>query len=265
MEYQETNKSYIDEEVITPMPVSLQDKVVCITGSARRVGRAIALEFARNGAHVVIHHHSSDADAITAADEARALGVAALITKADQSNPDDVERMFDEIASHYGRLDVMVNSAANFMQTPLLDISFEEWQQVIGINLSGPWLCTQHAARMMVTSGNGGAIINISDNSALSPWKSRPHHSIAKAGVVMLTRVAALALGEHNIRVNCVIPGPVLRPPDETDESWQRVVSKLPLGRGGDPSDVAQACVFLATGDFVSGTVLNVDGGESTT
>jgi NAD(P)-dependent dehydrogenase (short-subunit alcohol dehydrogenase family) len=244
------------------MQLDLKGAVVCVTGAARRVGRAIALEFARQGAHLVIHHSSSDADAESAAAEARALGVEALIVKANQADPDDVTRMFDAIREHYGRLDVMVNSAASFKRTPLLEIDFAEWQSVIGINLTGPFLCTQHAGRLMVAGGRGGAIINISDNSGLKPWAARPHHSIAKAGVIMLTQVSSLALAEHNIRVNCVVPGPVLRPAGEPEEVLESIARGLPLKRIGQPNDIARACVFLATNDFATGSILRVDGGE---
>ncbi len=244
------------------MQLDLKGAVVCVTGAARRVGRAIALEFARQGAHLVIHHSSSDADAESAAAEADALGVEALIVKANQADPDDVTRMFDAIREHYGRLDVMVNSAASFKRTPLLEIDFAEWQSVIGINLTGPFLCTQHAGRLMVAGGRGGAIINISDNSGLKPWAARPHHSIAKAGVIMLTQVSSLALAEHNIRVNCVVPGPVLRPAGEPEEVLESIARGLPLKRIGQPNDIARACVFLATNDFATGSILRVDGGE---
>ena len=244
------------------MLLDLQDKVVCVTGAARRVGRAIVLEFARQGAHVVVHHNNSDDAALNAAREARALGVDVLIVKANQADPDDVARMFDTIAARYGRLDVLVNSAANFKHRPLIEIDYAEWQSVIGVNLTGPFLCTQHAARLMIAGGRGGAIINISDNSGLRPWPSRPHHSIAKAGVVMLTQVSALALADHNIRVNCVVPGPVLAPAGEPEDVVGRIARGLPLRRIGTPDDIARACVFLATNDFATGTVLSVDGGE---
>jgi NAD(P)-dependent dehydrogenase (short-subunit alcohol dehydrogenase family) len=244
------------------MLLDLKDKVVCVTGAARRDGRAIALEFARSGAHLVIHHSSSDADAESAAQEARELGVEALIVKANQADPDAVAGMFETIRSRYGQLDVMVNSAAGFTRTPLLEIGYEEWQSVLGVNLTGPFLCTQHAARLMIDGRRGGSIVNISDNSGLKPWKARPAHSVSKAGMIMLTQVSALGLAEHNIRVNCVVPGPVLRPAGEPEEVLDAIARGLPLGRIGHPSDIARACVFLATNDFATGSLLRVDGGE---
>ncbi|NJL34336.1 MAG: SDR family oxidoreductase [Chloroflexaceae bacterium] len=156
----------------------------------------------------------------------------------------------------------MVNSAANFLRTPLLEIGFDEWQEVLGVNLTGPFLCTQHAARLMIAGGQGGVILNISDNSGLNPWASRPHHSIAKAGVLMLTQVAALALAPHNIRVNCVVPGPVLVPAGAAPDVLDAIAAALPLKRIGEPTDVARALVFLATNDFATGSILRIDGGE---
>jgi 3-oxoacyl-[acyl-carrier protein] reductase len=244
------------------MLLDLKDKVVCVTGSARRVGKAIAVEFAKHGAHIIIHHSSSDKEAEEAVNEIKTLGVNAMIIKANQANPSEVTKMFKKIWKHFGRLDVFVNSAAIFKKTPLLEIDFAEWQQVIGTNLTGPFLCTQHAAKLMMTGKRGGAIINISDNSGLNPWPARPHHSISKAGVIMLTQVSALALAEHNIRVNCVVPGPVLRPAGEPGAMLDAIAAGLPLERIGSPSDIARACVFLATNDFATGSVLRVDGGE---
>ncbi|MCB9435464.1 MAG: SDR family oxidoreductase [Anaerolineales bacterium] len=238
----------------------IQGQVVCVTGSARRVGRAIALAFAAAGANVVIHHHASDEDALQTAADAKALGVEALIVKGNLANPDEVAVMFEQIHATFGRLDVMVNSAANYYRNHLLDISYEEWQTVLGVNLTGPFLCTQHAARLMP---DGGCIINIGDNGGLRPWKSRPHHSVSKAGLLMLTKVSAASLGERNIRVNCIIPGPVLIPDGEPDRAWDNLAQSLPLKRTGTPTDVAQACLFLATNDFITGAILNVDGGEA--
>ncbi len=244
------------------MEISLQNKVVCVTGSARRVGRTIALAFAEAGAHVVIHHHQSPTDAQETAQLARQYGVDALICQADQSQPDEIERLFGEIKAHYGRLDILVNSAANFMQNKLLDISYEEWQTVLNVNLTGPFLCTQQAAQLMIEQGEGGTIINISDNSGRYPWKGRPHHSIAKSGVLMLTEVSALSLGEHDIRVNAVVPGPVLKPPQDSVETWEKLGQRLPLKRTGSADDVARACLFLAKNTFITGSILGVDGGE---
>ena len=245
------------------MRQELTDKIVFVTGSARRVGKAIALAFAQQGAHLVIHHSSSDAEAAATADEIRALGVQALVIKGDHAQHAEVARNFAEIQQHYGRLDVLVNSASIFEKTDLLDVSPDEWQKVIDINLSAPFWCTQHAGRMMRDQQVHGCIINIGDNGGLRPWAQRPHHGISKAGVVMLTQVTAKALAPYQIRANCIVPGPVLKSPDMTDDYWHHVVeTRLPLKRAGEPEDVARAAIFLAQNDFITGAILRVDGGE---
>lgn len=245
------------------MMVDLQGKVVFVTGSARRVGRAIALAFARQGANLVIHHVSpgSAEKARTAVEEIEAMGLEAFIVTGDQSCPAEVARMFDKIGERYGRLDVMVNSAALLIRTDLLDVSVEEWQRVIDVNLTGPFLLTQHAARFMIHREAAGVIINIGDNGGLNPWPAHPHASVSKAGLIMLTKVAALALAPHHIRVNCVVPGPVLAPPSN-EAMFERIADNLPLGAAGTPAHVGHACVFLAQNDFATGTILRVDGGE---
>ncbi len=242
----------------------LEDNVVFVTGSARRVGRAIALAFAEQGANLVIHHASpsSAEPAQTAVTAAKELGVDALITMGDQANPDHVARMLKEVRGYYGRLDVLVNSAALFKRADLLEITHEAWQRVMDVNLTGPFLLTQHASRLMMENDSRGVIINIGDNSGINGWVSYPHHSVSKAGLVMLTRVSALALAPHNIRVNCVVPGPVLLPPGSTSSAEERIASSLPLGRIGAPGNVAHACVFLSQNDFATGSILRVDGGE---
>ena len=243
--------------------VDLEGKAVFVTGSARRVGRAIALAFAEQGANLVIHHASlSSADqAREAVDEMRDMGVDAFIVRGDQSRAADVRRMLAEIGERYGRLDIMVNSAAILRRINLLDVTPEEWRRVIDVNLTGPFLLIQEAARLMIEKATSGVIINIGDNSGLNPWPSHPHASVSKAGLVMLTKVAALALARHHIRVNCVVPGPVLAPPDN-EGAFERVVAHLPLGAAGSPAHVGHACVFLAQNDFATGTILRVDGGE---
>ncbi len=243
------------------MEQTLNHQVVFVTGSARRVGRAIALGFAAAGAHVVIHHSNSAEQAAQTADDARALGVEALVVQGDHRQHDAIRDNFAAIESHFGRLDVLVNSAGAFQSGDLLDISPEDWQFVLDLNVSAPWWCTQHAGRMMRAAGSG-CILNIGDNGGLRPWVKRPHHSISKASVVMLTQVTARALGEHNIRCNCIVPGPVLPSPGMDAAYWDQVTARLPLARSGEPDDVARAAVFLAQNDFITGAVLRVDGGE---
>ena len=244
------------------MLTSLKDKVVMVTGSARRVGRGILLGFAAQGANVVVHHHDSDEDAERTASDARALGVDALIVKGDHTHYASVVRNFEQVKAHYGRIDVLVNSASIFQSADLLEIEPDDWDAVIHINLRAPFWCTQQAGRMMRDAGTAGSIINIADTSGLRPWPARPHHSVSKAGLIMLTEVTAAALAKHQIRANCLVLGPVLPSSGQSDESWRKTEARLPLKRSGDPEDAARAAIFLATNDYLTGSVVRVDGGE---
>ncbi len=241
---------------------SLVGKVVLVTGSARRVGRAIALGFAEQGANVVIHHSNSDADAARTADDAKGMGVDALVVKGNHAQYEDIVANFAQVKAHFGTIDVLVNSASIFKSADLLDIAPDEWNAVLDINLRAPFWCTQQAGRMMRDAGSAGSIINIADNSGLRPWSSRPHHSVSKAGLIMLTEVTARALAQYGIRANCLVLGPVLQSTGQSDENWQATEARLPLKRAGDPDDVARAAIFLATNDYATGTVMRVDGGE---
>lgn len=243
------------------MLVSLQGKVVMVTGSARRVGRAILLAFAREGAHVVVHHSGSPDDAESAAAEARALGVDALIVQGDYGDPAQIAANFAHIKAHYGRLDVAVNSASLFEKAPFLDVSPDAWRRVIDLNQNAPFFVTQAAARLMRENATAGVILNIADNSGVNPVANRSHHSVSKAALIHLTKTAALALAP-DIRVNALVLGPVLPEPGRSAESWAKSEAKLPLKRAGDPDDAARAALFLAANDFITGAVLHVDGGE---
>ncbi len=241
--------------------VELRGKVALVTGSARRVGKAIALELARHGMHQVIHHRNSDQEAESTTREIAALGVETLIVKADQSEPADVERMFSAIRERFGRLDVLVNSASTFEPSSILDMPFDDWKHTFSVNLDGPFLCSQQAARLMRARNGGGSIVNILDLSALKPWKTYPAHSVSKTALAKLTEVMALALGP-DIRVNAIALGSILRDESRTPEQWESIGKRLPIGHTGDPADAAQAVVFLATQPFITGTILRVDGGD---
>lgn len=167
-----------------------------------------------------------------------------------------------------------MNSAASFERAPFDEITAEDWDAVMALNLRAPFLCSQAAARLMGTSERGstgasgrhavpGLIVNVSDISGLAPWRGYAHHGVSKAALLHLTKVAARELGP-GVRVNAVAPGPVLPPPreDENSDEWRRRGVRLPLGRTGDPSNVGEAVVFLARNDFVTGETIVIDGGE---
>ncbi len=240
--------------------IDLKGKVALVTGSARRIGKAIALELAHEGMHQIIHHGHSDQEAEDTAREVETLGVQCTIIKCDLSNPADIERMFAKIKERFERLDVLVNSASTFTQGSLAEMPLSDWQATLNVNVTAPFLCSQQAARLMGESG--GTIINILDLSALKPWKSYPAHTVSKAALKALTEVMAVSFAP-TIRVNAIVPGPMLRDEGNSPEQWENVGKRLPLQRTGNPSDVAQAVTFLASQPFITGATLCVSGGEN--
>ncbi|MBO9308418.1 MAG: SDR family oxidoreductase [Chloroflexi bacterium] len=248
---------------MTGTPIALRGKVALVTGSARRVGRQIALKLAACGMHVVVHYGdpSSAAEAESAAAEIAAHGVQAHVMRADLSDPQQIAALFDGLQARFGRLDLLVNNAAIFPRQRLMDASLTDWQNALAINLTAPFLCSQRAARLMLAQESGGAIINIADLSAFRNWRDYPCHGVTKAALVKLTEAFALELGSK-VRVNAIAPGPVLRDESNTPEMWQRIGERLPIGTTGHPNDVAEAVVFLASQSFITGVTLRVDGGE---
>lgn len=240
--------------------MELKGKVALVTGAAHRLGRAIALELARQGCHLLVHYHRSEQQARRTVQQAQAHGVQASMAQADLSHGDGVAALFAALDEAYAGLDLLVNSAAVLEQLDLLEVSEQDWRSSVGLNLKGATLCLQQAARRMQARG-AGAIVNVSDAAAYQPWKRFPLHSISKAGLEMLTQLAAYSLAP-TIRVNAVLPGPTLKPPWMAEERWQGLVAKLPLAAAVQPGDVAQAVVFLMRNDYVTGHTLRVDGGS---
>ncbi|HLV44541.1 MAG TPA: SDR family oxidoreductase [Aggregatilineales bacterium] len=242
--------------------MELQDKVALVTGGARRVGRAIALGLARRGMDVLVHYNRSEADAAQTVESLRALGVRTSAVQADLGSPASIEQVFAALGREFGRLDVLVNSASTFVTGGILDMPVEAWDDVMAVNLRAPFLCSQHAARLMLAQGTGGVIVNIADVAGQLPWTRFPAHSVSKAGLIMLTKVLAKSLGPQ-IRVNAVVPGPVLKPGAMPDARWAELGAALPVGRPGEPDNVVQAVLATIDNDFMTGSVLNVDGGDS--
>jgi len=238
--------------------VLLPNKTALVTGGAHRVGKAIALELAQAGANLCIHYNASEKAAQETAAEIETLGVRAWALKADLSQPTEIEALFAGVSAACGSLDVLVNSASIMETGDARTLPLEAWNRSLAINLTAPFLCAQHAARLM---GNGGVIINITDGSALRPWANYPAHSVSKAGLAQLTQVLAKALAP-NIRVNAVSPGPVMKPPHWEESRWERVAQGTLLKRAGSGYDVARAVRFLIENDFITGETLVVDGGE---
>lgn len=253
--------------------MKLNDTVALVTGAGRRLGRAIALGLADAGAHVVVHYGRSREAAGETAAAIRTRDREAIALSADLSRPDEIETLFREVGSRFGRLDVLVNSAASFERAPFGQITVESWDEVQAVNVRAPFLCTQHAACLMreVSGRTGslgeshvpGAVVNLADLSGVTAWRGYVHHGVSKAALLHLTTTTARELGP-DARVNAVVPGPILPPPGEDPEgdAWRARGERMPLGRTGEPGHVAGAVVFLAENDYVTGAHLFVDGGE---
>ncbi len=240
--------------------MELSGKTALVTGSARRVGRAIALALGRAGADVVVHYNRSAAEAEAAAEEIRQLGRQATTRQADLTDPAQIESMFAAVAESPGRLDVLVNSAAVFYRTPIDALTAEQWDRQFAVNARAAALCIRCAIPLLRAAG-GGAIVNITDIAAEKGWAGYPAYCASKAAVAALTKSAARALAGENIRVNAVAPGAAQWAEGQSDDEKQAVLAQVPLRRAGSPEDVAAAVVFLARHDYITGQNLRVDGG----
>jgi 3-oxoacyl-[acyl-carrier protein] reductase/pteridine reductase len=238
------------------MESPLAEKVVLVTGAARRIGRGIAQRLAREGARVAIHYHGSELEARRTADE---CGGAPLF-RANFESVTEIERLFGEVGKHFGRLDGLVNNAARFTRFDPLEITERDWDSIHSVNLKAMFFCCQHAARLMLRTG-GGRIVNISSLGGLRPWAEHAHYCASKAGAIMLTRALAKAWAPR-IAVNSVAPGVI--PFADIDERGRKMIEATPAKRGGTPDEIADAVVyFLEASEFVTGQVLAVDGGLS--
>ncbi len=247
--------------------MQLKDKVAVVTGASSGIGQAIALAFANEGAAVAVNYARNAEGADATVKQIEGNGGKAVAVQADVSKPDDVENLVSQAAQRFGRLDVMVNNAGVEHKMPFLDTPVEVWEEVIAINLTGPWLGCQAAARQMVSQGGPGRIINVSSVHEDLAMPTNSPYCAAKGGVRMITRTLAVELATHGITVNNVAPGAVDTPMDaplkQNPDLMQELLSEIPLGRMGKPEEVASMIVYLASdaAAYVTGSTFFVDGG----
>ena len=257
-------------------------KTVVVTGSGKQkgLGQGILQAFVDEGANCVVSDLVIDAEAETVAEDLRARGAAVATIACDVSKAQECRALVDQAVERFGGIDILVNNAGiGFKMKPLLEVdTADEWDQVIAVNLSGAFYCTQAAARAMVERGEGGRIINIASQAAKTGFPHLPAYVSSKHGMVGLTRASAVELGKHGITVNAVCPNHVttglgaqqneyfskLLGFDTVEAYLANMAAKNPMGRPGLPSDTAAACLWLASDAafYVTGEALNVSGGE---
>ncbi|WP_028966264.1 SDR family NAD(P)-dependent oxidoreductase [Sphingomonas phyllosphaerae] len=245
----------------------LEGKRVLITGGSRGIGRAAAIEAARQGADVAINHFDDHVHADSVVATIRDLGRQAVAVEGDVAAPASATAFVTGAAEALGGVDVFVSNAGICPFHAFLDMPAEMLERTLRVNLHGAFYMVQAAANQMVRQGNGGAIVAVSSISALVGGEYQTHYTPTKAGVHSLMQSAAIALGRHGIRCNSVLPGTILTDINKDDlsdpDKRERMASRIPLGRLGEPEDLAGPIVFLASdlARYVTGAALLVDGG----
>lgn len=245
----------------------LHDKVALVTGGDSGIGKAIATVMAQEGARVVVDYVGDAGPAQALVDEIENFGGRAYAVEADISKPEDVEALVKQSAKHFGALDILVNNAGIEEKRPFLEMPFETYKRVIDVDLTGPWLCSQSAAKQMVRQKSGGRIINISSVHEDLTMPTNAPYCAAKGGLRMLMRTIAVELAPYNITVNNVCPGAVDTPMDrklkENEKKYEALLDEIPLHRMARPEEIAKMCVYLASEDasYITGASFVVDGG----
>lgn len=251
------------------MELQLDQKVAIITGSDSGIGRAIAIGFAKAGASVVVNyvHNKAKAQEVQQIIEQNKGQV--LVIQADVSQYEQAAGLIQQAVEHFNRLDILVNNAGMEIHSPFLDVTEQQWDRVLGVDLKGPFFCTQAAAREMVKRKTAGRIINISSVHEDLPMPLNVPYCCAKGGIRMLTRTACLELAPYNITINNIAPGAINTPIDadvEADpEKMAALLKEIPLHRMGQPDEIANLALFLASdaAAYVTGSTFIMDGGLS--
>ena len=243
--------------------MKLKDQVAIVTGAGRNIGEEIAKILAQNGAKVAVVDMDTGRGSKVAEEIVMAGGTAAAFV-ADVSSETDVAKLVKDIAAKWGRVDILINNAAISDNKDILEITKDQWDKVLAVTLTGPFLMRQHAARAMVAGRRGGKIVNVGSTSGFFGRSRAVAYAAAKGGVANLTRAMAVQLAPHNIRVNGVVPNKIGSPVGKDEFDPTRPVVNL-RGRNGVPMDMARAVLFLVSddSDFIVGDMLFVDGGVS--
>jgi pteridine reductase len=241
-------------------------KVALVTGSGkRRVGWHVADALAKRGYHLVVHYRNSAAEAADTVVHLRQYGIDAIAVQADLADEAAVRALIHETLTHFGRLDVLVNGAAAWGSKRLEDVTAADVRRYFDTNTLGTFLCSQHAGLAMVQQPEGGCIVTFGDWAVVRPYVNYAAYFPSKGAIGALTRTLAVELGSRNprVRVNCIMPGPVMLPPDLPEAERRQAINSTLVKREGTPDHIAQAVLFLVDNDFVTGACLPVDGGRT--
>ncbi|MHB8134393.1 MAG: SDR family NAD(P)-dependent oxidoreductase [Anaerolineaceae bacterium] len=240
--------------------MEIKGKTALVTGGAIRVGKAISLALAKAGANVVINYSSNSQKAAETVLEIEKLGVSALAIQANIADWEQVKAMFDQIHNKMGKIDILVNNASPFLKTPVPTDSMDTWHLVTGVQIDGAFYVTNLAAKDMLEN-KAGSIVNIIDLSAWEAWPNLTAHAVGKSALLTMTRQFALELHPY-VRVNAIAPGPVLAPPDYSEEKIKRTAEKTLLNRWGSAEDISKTVIFLVESDYITAESIAVDGGQ---
>jgi glucose 1-dehydrogenase len=247
--------------------VRLENKVALITGASSGIGKGIATEFVKQGAKVVINHYPNDKEAAAAAEMVNELGENTLALPADVSKRDQVEKMFADAVAHFGRMDIVVSNAGIEKQIAFPDITDDDWNLIMSVNLYGAFVVSQTAVRQMIKQGDGGKMIFISSVHEDIPFPDHTIYCATKGALRMMMRNMAVDLAPHHININNIAPGAIATPINQEvlndPQDKKNAESEIPWGRFGKPEEVAKVAVFLASADsdYVTGSTYYVDGG----
>jgi glucose 1-dehydrogenase len=247
--------------------MKLSSKVAIITGAASGIGQAIAIAMAREGASVVVDYVGKPDGANQTVQQIESAGGKALAVAADVSQPDQVTALVQQAVQTFGRLDIFVNNAGIEYKHPITEFPLDQWNKIIAVNLTGPFLCAQAAAKQLIAQGGGGRIINISSIHQDLPMVNNAPYCASKGGLRMLMRTIAVELAPQGITVNNIGPGAIFTPIDAdvqaNPEMEKALMAEIPLGRWGKPEEVANLAVFLASDDasYITGSTYYIDGG----
>ncbi len=241
--------------------MELQGSVAIVTGGAKRVGKSMALALAKRGVSIVLHYNHSEEEAIQTARLIEAEGVKSFCLKANLSKVSEIEKFIAEAMTAAGRIDILINSASQFKETPFENISEADWNSHLDTNLKGPFFLSKLVSQSMLAQRKG-KIVNIIDAHISRPYLHYLPYLVSKTGLVGLTYCLARELAPH-IQVNAVAPGPVLMQPDWSPDVIREITDSVPLQRIGSPEDIAKGVLFCVEGsDFMTGAIIPIDGGQ---